>query len=505
MKNLIKVTLLLFAVGCFVGCTDLEYQLTDSVATNDDGGGGLEATDLLETAYRRIGETFQTQDNAYALLSHTTDEMMGPTRGTDWSDNGVWRALHNHTWDPTHPYVVNGWNAINQSVFQTNVVLAANPTTQQAAEARFIRAFFNFYNVDLFGVAPFREANEGPEIDPRVFNRAEAVDFILEDIDAAIPNLPDVAEPGQASKDAARALKAKVLLNKAVYLAANPAGPYDFQAADMNEVVELIDAMSGYSLAADYFDNFAPDNGAISPELIFSLPNEAGASFGGGNGAASRYFKTLHYNQNPGGWNGFVTLSDFYNKFEAGDQRLGGERAGLTDVSGMRTGFLVGQQFNENGEALKDRPGNDLVFTEDVALAGNNERRGIRVVKYVPDFSNLNVPANNYVVFRWGDMLLMKAEALLRSGDAGGALAIVNELRDVRGASALASLDEQALLDERGFEMYWEGWRRNDQIRFGQYTRAYQEKPESASTRVLFPIPQQAIDSNPNLTQNDGY
>jgi hypothetical protein len=99
----------------------------------------------------------------------------------------------------------------------------------------------------------------------------------------------------------------------------------------------------------------------------------------------------------------------------------------------------------------------------------------------------------------------MKAEALLRTGNAGDALLIVNNLRGVRGASALGSLDADKLLDERGRELYWEGHRRQDMIRFGRFLDAYREKPESGAERLLFPIPATALAVNPNLEQNPGY
>ncbi|MGB4841184.1 MAG: RagB/SusD family nutrient uptake outer membrane protein, partial [Saprospiraceae bacterium] len=126
--------------------------------------------------------------------------------------------------------------------------------------------------------------------------------------------------------------------------------------------------------------------------------------------------------------------------------------------------------------------------------------------KYPPDYANLDNPENDYVLIRLADILLLKAEALLRKGNAAGALTIVNDIRVKRGATALASVDLAALLDERGREFYWEGMRRNDQIRFGTFTGAWEFKTASADGhQVLFPIPQGALDSNPNLKQNAGY
>jgi starch-binding outer membrane protein, SusD/RagB family len=134
------------------------------------------------------------------------------------------------------------------------------------------------------------------------------------------------------------------------------------------------------------------------------------------------------------------------------------------------------------------------------------EVTGIRVIKYPLDYAtNADQKENDWAIFRYADVLLMKAEALLRTGKAADALTIVNQIRAVRGASALAVLDEQTLLDERGRELYWEGWRRQDLIRFGKFLQPWQEKPASDPKFLLFPIPANQLAVNPNLTQNPGY
>jgi hypothetical protein len=175
----------------------------------------------------------------------------------------------------------------------------------------------------------------------------------------------------------------------------------------------------------------------------------------------------------------------------------------------VNVGYLVGQQYNLTTDApLQDRKGNPLAFTREVKsreTGTNLEVTGIRVIKYPYDYPHKDQQTNNdYAIFRYADVLLMKAEALLRTG-APGALPIVNSLRAKRGAPALGSVDLASLLDERGREMYWEGWRRNDQIRFGTYLKASQEKPASDPKYLLFPISNNQLAVNPNLTQNPGY
>jgi len=188
----------------------------------------------------------------------------------------------------------------------------------------------------------------------------------------------------------------------------------------------------------------------------------------------------------------------------------------------VNVGFLVGQQYNLNtGAALTDRTGKPLAFTREVKIIETDpktlERTGIRPMKYPPDFINngAGTTDNDMVHLRLPDILLMKAEAILRGGTATTAgtygntpLALVNSIRTnaSRKASALSSVTLDVLLDERGRELYLEMWRRQDLVRFGKFLAPVQEKPQtSASTYLIFPIPNQQIAVNPNLTQNPGY
>ena len=227
----------------------------------------------------------------------------------------------------------------------------------------------------------------------------------------------------------------------------------------------------------------------------------------------------MHYNQQPSGWNGFTTLSDFYNKFEASDVRRGVAYNYTSPVNGntnpanaVNVGFLVGQQYHMvTGAALKDRTGAPLAFTPEVKIiekGTNLEVTGIRAYKFPIDFQfddNGNVD-NDCPIFRLGDVMLMKAEALLRTSNAAAGLAIVNTLRANRGATPLASLTEDIMLDERGREMYLETWRRQDLIRFGKFLQPMQEKSEASDPKyLLFPIPNGQLAANPNLVANPGY
>jgi len=470
--NLYSLLALIGLVLSFTACTDLVVEEVDSTVAEDASGEFVgDGPALLSSSYADLG-AITDQQNVFALSTHTSDVLIPPTRGVDWGDNGVWRTLHAHTWDATHSQVTNTWNDLNSRVFKTTQALHLknNPllNDQQAAEARFLRAFYMHYIIDFFGQVPFREVNEGREVDPKVFTRVEAMQFVLDDLNAAIPDLPSIQPTSgnlQASKAAGNAIKAKILLNKAVY---DGSGNYDGATMDEAEAANEI---------------------LLTVDPGFGVPN-------------NRFMMTLHYNQNPSGWNGFTTLSDFYDTFEDGDIRKGQEPpvAVNEEFHGIPLGLLIGQQYKDDGTELEDtRTNMPLSFTKDVPLAGAATDKGIRVIKYHP------ATAGNYILLRYADVHLMKAEALMRKGDSAAALALVNELRTSRGASELGALTEADMLAERGRELHWEGIRRTDQIRFGTFTSAWQEKTVIEEHRVLFPIPAQALASNPNLTQNPGY
>ena len=497
----------LLTICLFGACTDLEVEEKDSLIIESETGefSGVEPRAALSSAYTDL-RGLGNQENHFALSEVTSDELLVPTRGTDWGDNGIWRTLHQHTWDPTHQYVLNTWNNLNSNIFRLNQLLSplSNANATQLAEGKFLRAFNMYLLLDLYGQIPFREVDEGVDVNPRVLGAQEAFDFIIKDLTEALPDAPQIgpgSETIRASKAAVHFLLAKTLINKHIFLGGSP------DPADMTQVIEHVDAIAdaGFELESGYFEIFeaGPDT-----ETILWTDAEVG----------NRIWNGLHYNQpapdnTAGGWNGFATTADFYALFEGNpDSNEPGnnqeERRGFvpTDGShlGIGYGFLVGQQYNANGEELTDRAGNPLIYTKEYpGLVGNSERTGIRVIKYHPENGSFR---NHYVLFRYADAYLMKIEAILRGGTSSeDALTLYNELRTIRNASTASAVTLNDILDERGRELYIEGWRRNDQIRFGTYTSTWDMKENTEEFRVLFPIPAQAIASNPNLEQNPGY
>lgn len=523
------------------GCTKLDGTLGNTL-TLDQTNGSLGTSGpalVLQGAYADIGSPFTAQDQLFSLEENVTDESLVPTRGGDWDDNGVWRVLHNHTWNADHGQLLTVFNNLNKLQFDATNVFSFKPTAEIAAEARFLRAVSLYYLLDLFGQYPFRNPGDNLLNPPAVKTGAEAIDFIISELTSALADLDPKNGPSQANQTAAKFLLMKCYLNRGAFL--NRAAP-TFADADMQQVITLGQSIinsGSYSYTANYFDNFSVDNNIKSKEGIFTYANSSNVS-ANNSGINGRWQMTLHYNSNAAyapnaGWNGFSTISDFYSTFKVNgasafgpsdtvnDRRIGGRfYQGSTNVSGIRPGFLVGQQYNADGTPEKDRKGNPLAFTPQIASnmiesGADLEVKGIRVVKYVPDSSAYAGPAgNDLMIFRYADVVLMVAEAQLRqaSPNTAAALLLVNGLRTARGASTFTSLplvntnnvdDPLTLLAERGRELYWESFRRNDLIRFGVYLVPWGLKPSDDPKNLLFPIPSQALAANPNLKQNPGY
>lgn len=509
-KYIVKSLIAGLGLATITSCTDLVNIEKDSVVRQTESGTPVagDPVGLLESAYKDLG-AYTDQANMYALSMHTSAEMIPPTRGVDWGDNGVWRTLDQHTWDATHQQVRDTWNNLNSRVFKTTEILASTTATPaQKAEAKFLRAFNMFHVMDFYGQVPFREFTQGVDDLPRVMTRSEAFDFIVKDLEEALPVLAKVgpsATNGVANKAAANFLLAKLYLNKAVYKSSTPSGPYTFDKADMDKVSTYVNAITadGYKLDTDYFNAFTKD--ANSETIFVSLEGTP----------QNRWFMTLHYDQDPSGWNGFTTLADFYDKFEKDDPRIGKPASeDGTQFSWLGHGFLIGKQrgpvkdvkgdyVTVNGKIqIKDivdtRTQKVLSFTRDVPLAGAATDKGIRILKYHP------ATAGKYILMRYAEALMMKAEAQLRGNDAAGALATVNSIRAARKAKALTSINTEGMFDEIGRELYWEGGKRTVEVRYGKFNTGTGADNKEAYT-VLFPIPAIALVSNPNLKQNQGY
>jgi starch-binding outer membrane protein, SusD/RagB family len=507
-KNIIKSIFFVGTMAFTVSCTNLDEEVLDGFVINNSGSGTVNTASFLQSAYEGL-RGFQDQDKMFTLDEMSGDGLVGPTRGGDWDDNAKWRQFHVHTWGSDNVEIRNAWNALLTNVYNCNLVIYNPATDSQKTQARFLRAFYYYNVIDLFGQAPYREEGSAITDDPKYWTRKEATAFVIAELENIVTKLPAriANDASIANSDAAHYLLAKLYLNKAVFNADNAAGPYTFDPADMNKVISHVDAITSSGLATDYWSNFAPTNNT-SNEIIFSSKNVLGS----GGGIQSRWRMGMHYNQTPGGWNGFSTVAEYYDRFAATDDRRQHTSPSIIANFGNPIGFQFGQMYAPGGVTpLKDRNGKPLFFTKEVSMivSGSTiETAGIRTQKYEPDNANLGNPENDYVLMRYSDAMLMKAEAALRGGAGGAATAqTILDLIDVRAklpaGSTPATLDGVYL--ERGKELWYEGWRRNDMIRFGTFLAARELKPTVSDGKyALYPIPADAL-FNANAKQNPGY
>ena len=211
-----KIILLLMVGFSFQTCTDLKEELREDL-TKDQASELVKVDALLQAAYDGLKLPYQDQSRFWAAQEHTTDAAMGPTRGPDWDDNGIWRSLHAHTWTADHSFLTSTFSELLQVVYSTTNLLQFDPTPQQAAEARYLRAYVMLSVLDGWGQVPFRDAGSSLLEDAQVLGPQEVVDFVVSEMDAIINDLP-AAPANRANKDAARVLKMKALLNKGAFL-----------------------------------------------------------------------------------------------------------------------------------------------------------------------------------------------------------------------------------------------------------------------------------------------
>ena len=468
-------------------CTDLTEPVYDAIPADQFLKTDAQVAAALGPAYGGLrGITWDWFNPSEA----SSDELIVPTRGGDWFDNGDWLAYSRHTWTPQHGPINGMWGFIFGNISQVNQLIPVVSTNKAAVdELRAIRAFYYFMAIDAFGNVPIvTDAKSNGATKPR----AEVFAFIEKELTESIPSLTAGKAYSRMTQDAANMLLAKLYLNAGVYK-----GSPEWQKA-LDATNKVIASKNAYALGSSTLSNFIVQNQG-SGENIWTIPFDSFKA-----GGMNFQMRTLHYaNQQTYGlgnspWNGFCTLADFYNSFEKTDLR--------------KAMWIEGQQFAASGAKLLDAKNQPLLFIADFPKDQMTDAdaefqvAGIRAQKYEIQRNNPNGDqSNDYVVFRLADALLMKAEASFRLGKTADALAEINKIRARSGVSAMTTLTEKDILAERGREMAWEGWRRNDMIRFGTFSLERKFMKKLDKTRELFPIPQARRDANPLLTQNPGY
>lgn len=527
-----KIKKLLILVTGFVAftiapsCTDLDEDLYDEVLSESFYQTPDEVIAAVAPAYGGL----RGIENVWTLNSHNTDHTLIPTRGRHWYDGGHWQRMHEHTWSSETPQLNNVWsygydrvNKANELIFQLGQVenISEELRNQFISELKIIRAFGYYHLIDFFGNIPIVDRFDvepgyaPPNNADFQAGRTEVFNFIEKDLLDNIGNLSEEKNQttyGRFHKWAAHAMLAKLYINAETWTGTPR---WDEAIANSDAIIN-----SGlYQLEGNYFNNFILNNEG-SAENIFVIPYDLtrtdwGLIFFwlGHHYAMQTKFRTAN-----GPWNGFSALPSHYKSFDELDLR--------------RNGWLVGPQYSATGEVLlcsEESAPNPLNLTVDFVNIYDEtdentydhrnalEYNGARIMKWeigaLPAWSM----GNDLAIYRYSDILLLKAEALMRKNGGAAtdeAVALVNEVRERAFENTegklytTATLDLDALIMERGWEFYFEGMRRNDLVRFDKFVRGeweFFDRSGEQDYRNVMPIPQPRINANPNLKQNPGY
>ena len=518
MKKIAIILYMAVITVFMAGCTDLKEEILNEQDDSQVISQTENAKMIVAPAYAYLRD-LQSRSGVWLVLESVTDEVVFPTRGTDWNSS-AYRTLFTHEYDSKNSYIKNTWNSFMLGITKCNVALQYLTKLDQTDEVKnyinetlFIRALCMYHLMDCFGHFPMREYTETDySVKPKILYREEALERIISELNTIIPLLKEKGEVpyGRITKAAAQMLLAKVYLNYQVYTGTAPA--FSDGKTKWDETIQLCDDIidaKKYTLADDFWKLYLAYNETYSDQTETILPiifnNTAGI-----RGVAWVNI-TLHYNQKFGNfsmWNGCCTTPTFLATWDKTDPRYQDNR--LKSQVGFNLGILVGQQYSAAGAELLTRTGSKLIFTPEFSVQNSTESQGARVVKYAPDPTSTygSNSENDFQYYRLTDVYLMRCEAKFRSGDKGGALIDINTIRSKRGVAtyALADLTLEKIYNERGYEFYWDGpSRRNDMVRFNRYCEARYEKPASETYKILLPIPLSALEANSELKQNEKY
>lgn len=421
-----------------------------------------------------------------------------------WGDDGLDQLTTASNWDSNNKFFRYLYNRVYYTVPQCNNLLAVLNNVSvpnkdaTIAEVRFLRCLAYYYMIDCFGKGVLlTEDDLGSATPLPEATRQQLFDFVESELLAIESTLPTSNDYGRANKAVGRMLLAKLYLNAEVYT-----GTPRYNDA-LTFIKKVIDE-GGYTLDPHFVHMFSGDNNTSS-EIIYPLIADPinSQSYGNTtyivNGSLNSATMTLTDYGATAGWGGHRASKAWYGLFAnsaAGLTAANDERAHLFWSSGHTYEMTDYKEWTNGFPSIKFRNNNYGQASTPTAFSGTD-----------------------FPLFRLADAYLIYAECVVRGASGGSmsqALDYVNQIRTRSSASTITTsqLTLDFVLDERGRELMFEGHRRTDLIRFGKFTGGSYLWPWKGNvmngtsipdTYKLFPIPQKALEANPNLTQNPGY
>jgi hypothetical protein len=535
----VAATLGLFLI--ITACTNLDEEIYDKIVAEEFVPTEKDAFAVIGPAYTNLREVLFAWHGYFDSQEECADIIVTPARPNGWVDGGVYRAMHEHKFNSEQSHTARIWsrcytgiNHVNRVLFQieSGQLPIAEGKDNIIAELKVLRAFYYYLLCDNFGNVPIvTRYDVEPGYLPVQNTRLEVYDFIISEVTNNIDLLNESTSAlyyGRFNKWAAHMLLAKVYLNAQVYTGT----------AEWDKCIEqcdIVTASGKYILEPDFKNVFKTLN-QDSKEIIFSIPfdNDVDWEYGWFH----LPWKTLHpssqatYNLEVQPWGGNCAIPQFIDTYNPLDNRL-------------KDTWIMGLQFSSSGDTLrcsmkpkfKTKP---LEYTNFVqGIAKTEEWEGYRIGKYeIALGTRWMAIDNDFPLFRYADILMMKAECLLRKDQADDAAILVTQVRlrdfdnpadaQVTGAElqegssynyGLVKNGELTVaegggqdiqygrfLDELGWEFAAEARRRQDLIRFGIFTtKSWLSHEPNGDYRTIFPIPLDQLNTNSNLKQNDGY
>lgn len=539
MKTFIYKGLVILTMLCTVqSCTELKDDSYGNIVSSQyNPKTEADISYLVNAAYVSWRETMLLWNGVVRGQELCADQDVIPARGNGWVDGGVYKRWHQHAWTTDDDSALQPWartytgiNTCNRLLSQIEdgvINVSGEKKDKLVAELKVLRASYYYILVDFFGNVPIVTDFKDTSL-PVQASRKQVFDFIVKEINDNIDLLSETPRGyyyGRLNKWGAYTLLAKMYLNAGVW-----AGTPEWQKCidACNKVMDFAERTGEYALESNQKDVFITKN-ENSKEIIFALPMDEiyvtdwNAFDFHMYTLASESQATYNFSNTP--WGGVCVVPQFIESFDPDDARL-------------RDNFIYGQQYKASGEILtRSDNGKPFIYVKDVpSIDQSDVVDGYRWGKFEYALGITNRLSNDWPLLRYADVLLMKAEALLRSGQPGAG-ALVTQVRarafkdnpekatvtddDLKQGSVYdygrrdtykttheggADIAFGRMLDELGWEFTQEGRRRQDMIRFGIFTtKSWFSHDASTEAKNLYPIPNTAILTNSNLKQNTGY
>ena len=526
-KNLYSAAILSAVILILGACTKLDEKVYNRIPADQFVPTEKDIPSLIAPVYTNLRPMHASWQGNFDLQEESADAIVTPVRPNGWYDGGTYQRMHEHKWNQVQSQPNNLWansyrgiNLANRLIYQISSGVVPVSTGKEAlvAEMKAARAYYYYCLLDNHGNVPIVTDYQDVSL-PKQSTRQQVYDFVVKEFTENIPLLSDKADKltyGRFNRWAAKAILAKVYLNAEVYT-----GTPQWEAC-MKECNDIIAAAPGrYILEPDYRSPFKTEN-QNSKELILTVPyDEILATEFNMHMKALDPVQQFVFSMSAQPWGGSAAVPQFIDTYDPDDERL-------------KDTWTWGPQINATTGAVAI---NYTKHLNGLALSGSNQ--GYRMIKYEIKQGARAALSVDYPLARYSDILMMKAECLLRTGKAADAAVLVTQVRQraflaapakatVTGPQLMmgsaykygyyntdgsltevqggADVQYGRFLDELGWEFAAEAHRRQDMIRFGVFnTKIWFNHRPSAVTRKIFPIPEAELTKNPNLKQNPGY